>query len=79
VESESCCASPCSKALSHTRGHPRDTVLAARVENKLLASFEPDLQVNEFGINTVWVKNPNETHVNFSKDFRSSSRANNSG
>jgi hypothetical protein len=40
-----------------------NTVLTPRAQDKLLASFDPELQGDEFGMDRDWITNPSETHV----------------
>jgi hypothetical protein len=44
-----------------------NTVLTARAQDKLLASFYPELQDDEFGMDRDWITNPSEAHVSFSR------------
>lgn len=44
-----------------------NTVLTVHAQDKLLASFDPELQVDEFGRDLDWAQNPNEAHVSFSR------------
>ena len=55
-----------------------NTVLTVHVQDKHLASFDPELQGDEFGIDRDWLMNPSEAHVSFSRMSDRHSWTNNS-